>query len=68
MSTAHTTELFKKTYARESDTTITALGGCSRLLDVVVDEPAAWRLDDASAVGGGVVRIALAQCHTLGHR
>ncbi len=34
---------------------------------MVVDEPAAWCFDNASAVGGGVVRIALAESDSLGH-
>lgn len=56
-----------ETYTRESDSTITALGSSSELLQVVVDQLAARGFDNTSPVGGGVVRRALADGDSLGH-
>jgi len=43
------------TYTCELDTTVTALGGGSSLLDVQVAELTTWGLDHADLVGLGVV-------------
>ena len=56
-----------KTYTRESDATVTALGCSSGLLEVLVDELSTRRLYDAPPVRGGVVGITLADCNALGH-
>jgi hypothetical protein len=45
----------KKTYARELDAAVTALGGSTALLDVKNPSLAAGGLDDPRPVGGGVV-------------
>lgn len=55
------------TYTRESDTAVTALGGSGELFQMVVDKLATRGLDHPPAVGGGVVRRALAEGDTLGH-
>lgn len=34
---------------------------------MVVDELSSWCLYDTPSVGGGVVRLAFAECNTLGH-
>lgn len=52
---------------RESKTTVTALGGRSNLLQVVNDQLASGSLDDPPPVGGGVVRLSLAESDSLGH-
>ena len=57
----------KVAYTGESDTTVTALGGSSKLFDVVVDELATRGLDHPSTVRGGVVGSPLAESNTLGH-
>ena len=57
----------RATYARESDIAVTAFGGGGELLQVVVDKLATRGLHHTSAVGGGVVRRALAEGDTLGH-
>ena len=57
----------KVAYTGESDTTVTALGGGGELFQVVVDKLATGGLHHTSAVGGGVVRRALAEGDTLGH-
>lgn len=56
-----------KTYTGEGVSTVAALGRRRGLFEVVVDEDAAGGLDDAAAVGGGVVRLALAERDALGH-
>lgn len=56
-----------KTHASELGTTVTALGGGGELFDVMVDEDTTGGLDDAAAVRGGVVRLALAEGDALGH-
>ena len=55
------------THAGQRNATVTALGGSCRILDVVVDQLAAGRLDDTTAVRGRVVRVALAERDALGH-
>ena len=57
----------KVAYTGESDTTVTELGGSSKLFDVVVDELATRGLDHPSAVRGGIVRSTLADGDALGH-
>ena len=46
---------FKRTYAGQLDTAVTALGGGSTLLDVKDTELTTGGLDDPRPVGGGVV-------------
>lgn len=52
---------------RESETTVTALGSRSNLLQVVDDQLASGSLDDPPPVGGGVIRLSLAESDSLGH-
>jgi len=53
--------------ARQRDTAVTALGHCSGLLEVVVDQLPSGSFDNTPAVGSGVVRRALAEGYALGH-
>ena len=55
------------TYARQSDTTVTALRRGGELFQVVVDKLSTGSLDYPSAVRGGVVRRSLAEGDSLGH-
>lgn len=57
----------RETYTRQRDATVSALGCGRKLFDVVVNELATRCLHNPSAVGGGVIRVALAECDTLGH-
>jgi hypothetical protein len=52
---------------RKPNSTITTLGLRGELFEVVVDEFAAWCLDDTAPVRDGVVRLALAKSHPLCH-
>jgi hypothetical protein len=54
-------------YSGESNATVTALGGSGKFSDVVVDELSSRRLHDTPSVGGGIVRLAFAECYTLCH-
>jgi len=53
--------------SRESNATVAALGGGGKFSDVVVNKLSSWRLHDTPSVGGSVVRLAFAECDTLGH-
>ena len=55
------------TYTGEGDTTVTALGSCGELFQVMVNKLATGSLDYPSAVGGGIVWRAFAEGDTLGH-
>ena len=57
----------ERTHATEFASAVAALGCGGELFNVVVAEDTAGRLDDAAAVGGGVVRLAFAESNTLGH-
>jgi len=52
---------------RKPNSTITTLGLRGELFEVVVDEFAAWGFDDTTAVGGGVIGLALAKSYPLCH-
>lgn len=59
--------LKRRTYTGQRDATVSALGCGRKLFDVVVNKLATRRLHNPSAVGGGVVGVALAEGDTLGH-
>src|SRR5882762_1719415 len=57
----------ERTHATEFASAVAALGCGGELFNVVVAEDTAGRLDDAAAVGGGVVRLTLAERDALSH-